>query len=136
MHAHDETLTFQPKFDDAGLIGAVVTDAESGKPLMFAFMNEETLRLTLKTGEAHFYSRSRSEIWHKGGTSGNILKVSNVHIDCDQDVLWVTATPLGHGAACHTGRKSCFYRKVLLENGNISLQIVDDERLFDPNDVY
>lgn len=135
-HDLDETLEFRPRYDSAGLIMAVVTDQQSGQPLMAAYMNEASLNLTLETGEAHFYSRSRQEIWHKGGTSGNTLSVHEIRTDCDQDVLWITATAEGHGAACHTGRKSCFYRTVTRENGQTSLQMADETRLFDPVKVY
>ncbi|MEL6505397.1 MAG: phosphoribosyl-AMP cyclohydrolase [Pseudomonadota bacterium] len=132
----DETLEFRPRYDSAGLIMAVVSDDATGKPLMAAFMNEASLNLTLDTGEAHFFSRSRHEIWHKGGTSGNVLEVTELRIDCDQDVLWLTAIPKGHGAACHTGRKSCFYRSVHRKDGKIVLKMEDNARLFDPKAVY
>lgn len=101
---------FQPKFDADGLIPAVVTDSTSGAVLMFAFMNVTALRLTLETGIAHFWSRSRKSLWKKGEESGNLLAVSEVRTDCDQDVLWLQATVRGDGVACHTGARSCFYR--------------------------
>ena len=100
----------QPKFDANGLITAVVTDEESGEGLMVAFMNSEALEMTLETGVAHFWSRSRKALWKKGETSGNILTVSEIRIDCDQDALWVKAKPAG--PTCHTGARSCFYRKI------------------------
>lgn len=128
----DETLVFQPRFDSTGLIPAIVTDAGDGAVLMFAHMNAEALRLTLETGFAHFWSRSRNALWKKGETSGETLRVVEVLTDCDQDVVQVKATPQGHGAACHTGRKSCFYRRI--EDGALVLR--DDTRLFDPKDVY
>ncbi|MEQ1653995.1 MAG: phosphoribosyl-AMP cyclohydrolase [Hyphomicrobium sp.] len=102
--------TFQPKFDGDGLIPAIVTDAGSGAVLMFAFMNDEALRLTLETGFAHFWSRSRKALWKKGEESGNLLKIGEVKTDCDQDVLWLTVSVAGDGVACHTGAVSCFYR--------------------------
>ncbi|MGH6819726.1 MAG: phosphoribosyl-AMP cyclohydrolase [Methylocella sp.] len=108
----DETTVFQPRFDLQGLIPAVVTDARDGSLLMVAYMNAEALRLTIKTGQAHFWSRSRQALWRKGETSGEILEVREILTDCDQDVLEVRAIPAGRGAACHTGRKSCFYRRV------------------------
>lgn len=104
-----------PKYDANGLITAVVTDALSGGILMVAFMNAEALELTLETGVAHFYSRSRRALWKKGETSGNILEVVEALIDCDQDALWIKAKPAG--PTCHTGAKSCFYRKI--EDGRL-----------------
>ena len=128
----DETTAFQPRFDKDGLIPAIVTDAADGMVLMFAHMNAEALRLTLETGVAHFWSRSRAKLWKKGETSGETLKVEEVLTDCDQDVLQVKAHQQGRGAACHTGRRSCFYRRI--ENGK--LVFVGGEPLFDPKDVY
>ena len=111
--AERETGTvFMPRFDANGLIGAIVADAASGEVLMFAFMNAEALARTLETGEAHFWSRSRQSLWRKGETSGNILRVVEMRTDCDQDCLLVRVTIAGDGAACHTGRKSCFYRRI------------------------
>jgi phosphoribosyl-AMP cyclohydrolase len=107
----EEGRVFAPRYDSAGLIGAIVTDAAGGGVLMFAYMNAEALRLTLETGEAHFWSRSRQALWRKGETSGNRLLVEEVRTDCDQDVLWVSVKLSGE-AACHTGRRSCFYRRV------------------------
>ena len=100
-----------PRFDANGLVTAVVSDAK-GAVLMLAMMNEEALRRTLESGEAWFWSRSRGELWHKGATSGNVLNVSEIRVDCDQDALWLIAEPAGDGVACHTGRRSCFYRRV------------------------
>ena len=125
-----------PKFDANGLITAMVVNATDNSPLMLAHMNAEALEATLKTGEAHFYSRSRQEIWHKGGTSGNVLNVTEIRIDCDQDAVWVAVTVQGHGAACHTGRKSCFYRRVVSKDGNAVLEQTGDAPLFDPETVY
>ncbi|HZV19937.1 MAG TPA: phosphoribosyl-AMP cyclohydrolase [Hyphomicrobiales bacterium] len=107
----EEGKRFAPRYGPSGLIPAIVTDA-AGAVLMFAYMNEEALRLTLKTGEAHFWSRSRGAIWRKGETSGNRLLVREIRTDCDQDVLWLKARLEGE-AVCHTGRPSCFYRRVL-----------------------
>ncbi|MEO0729012.1 MAG: phosphoribosyl-AMP cyclohydrolase, partial [Pseudomonadota bacterium] len=94
---------FQPKFDADGLIPAIVTDAAGGGVLMFAFMNAEALQATIETRRGHFYSRSRQRQWMKGEQSGNILEVQSLYTDCDQDVVWLTATVAGDGAACHTG---------------------------------
>jgi phosphoribosyl-AMP cyclohydrolase len=105
-------LEFQPAFDAAGLIPAIVTDAGSGEVLMFAWMNAEALALTLETGVAHFYSRSRSRLWRKGEDSGNLLRVKEARVDCDQDVMWLKVAVEGTGVACHTGSRSCFYRTV------------------------
>jgi phosphoribosyl-AMP cyclohydrolase len=105
-------LDFQPKFDADGLIPAIVTDAGTGEALMFAFMNAEALALTLETGIAHFWSRSRAALWKKGAESGNMFNVVEMRTDCDQDVLWLRVTVEGDGHACHTGRRSCFYRLV------------------------
>ena len=102
-------LTLDPKYDAAGLITAVVTD-RAGALLMVAHMNAEALAATQATGEAYFYSRSRAKLWKKGETSGNILSVVEMRVDCDQDALWVVADPAG--PACHTGERSCFYRRV------------------------
>ena len=132
----EEGTAFAPKFDDAGLIPAIVTDAGSGDVLMFAWMNAEALRLTLEEGVATFYSRSRRKLWKKGETSGEVLKVTEVRTDCDQDVIWLKVEPQGRGAACHTGRRSCFYRVVRSGDGVFRLEPEDAERIFDPSQVY
>ncbi len=132
----EEGSTFSPKFDDAGLIPAIVTDAASGDVLMFAWMNAEALRLTLDEGVAIFYSRSRGKLWKKGETSGEVLKVVEARTDCDQDVIWLKVEPQGRGAACHTGRRSCFYRVVRNAEGGFRLEPANAERLFDPEKVY
>ncbi len=105
-------LAFTPKFDADGLIPAIVTGMSSGEALMFAFMNAEALALTIETGVVHFWSRSRAALWKKGGESGNVFNVVEMRADCDQDVLWLRVTVEGDGHACHTGRRSCFYRLV------------------------
>lgn len=102
-----------PRFDANGLIAAVATHAETGEVLMLAWMNAEALQKTLATGEAHYFSRSRNELWHKGATSGQIQVVDEVRIDCDQDAVWLKVWPEGDGGACHTGAVSCFYRVVV-----------------------
>ncbi|MBN1283761.1 MAG: phosphoribosyl-AMP cyclohydrolase [Anaerolineae bacterium] len=98
------------KWDERGLIPAVVQDAGDGTVLMVAWMNAEALRLTVETGEAHFWSRSRRALWHKGATSGNVQRVEEIRVDCDGDVLLVRVWPVG--PACHTGERSCFFRKI------------------------
>jgi phosphoribosyl-AMP cyclohydrolase len=107
--------TFMPKFDEAGLIPAIVTDAATGSVLMFAWMNAAALDLTIATRTAHFWTRSRNRIWKKGEDSGNTLEVVELKTDCDQDVLLLRVTVAGQGVACHTGARSCFYRALNLE---------------------
>jgi len=107
-------LSFQPGFDADGLIPAVVTDAATGEVLMFAWMTAEALALTLETRVGHFWSRSRRRLWRKGEDSGNVLHVTEVRTDCDQDVLWLKVQIAGNGVACHTGAQSCFYRSLPL----------------------
>jgi len=128
----DETHEFQPRFDADGLIAAIVTDARDGTLLMFAHMNREALRKTRETGLAHFWSRSRGALWKKGETSGEMLEVREVLTDCDQDVLQIKAVRQGRGAACHTGRRSCFYRRLVEDR----LEFTGDKPLFNPKDVY
>lgn len=99
-----------PKWDAAGLVTAVVTDAGDGAVLMLAHMNAEALDATIATGEAHFWSRSRGRLWKKGESSGHVMRVVEMRIDCDQDAIWVKAEPAG--PACHTGERSCFYRRI------------------------
>ncbi len=127
---------FTPKFDANGLVTAVVTDIRDGELLMVAFMNEEALGLTLETGIAHYYSRSRGKIWKKGETSGNLQSVKEIRTDCDQDAIWLKVEVAGHDATCHTGRRSCFYRIAKAEDGRAVVEITDDHRHFDPSDVY
>ncbi len=109
MDDRDATLRFDPKFDSAGLVTAVVTDA-GGALLMVAHMDAEAIAATRASGEAHFFSRSRQRLWRKGETSGNVLRVREMRVDCDQDALWLIVDPAG--PACHTGAESCFYRRV------------------------
>ena len=136
-HAADieEGTALRPKFDAAGLVTCVTTDA-SGELLMVAFMNEEALNKTIATGEAWYYSRSRARLWRKGESSGHVQKVLELRIDCDQDAVWLRVEQ-GGGAACHTGRRSCFYRRIDRDDaGAPVLTPVDAERLFDPAKVY
>ncbi|MBK9782355.1 MAG: phosphoribosyl-AMP cyclohydrolase [Anaerolineales bacterium] len=105
-----EELLSQIKYDGNGLVPAIVQDANTNEVLMMAWMNAESLRLTIESGETWFWSRSRSELWHKGATSGNIQTVVEIRVDCDEDTLLVLVNPAG--AACHTGERTCFYRKV------------------------
>jgi phosphoribosyl-AMP cyclohydrolase len=117
----EEGGVFTPRFDADGLIGCITLDAGDGAVLMFAHMNAEALRLTLETGIAHYWSRSRKSLWRKGDTSGQQQKVVEIRTDCDQDVLLMKVEPGGDGGACHTGRRSCFYRKVTLGTGATKL---------------
>ena len=130
----EEGLAFRPKFDAAGLLTCVATDTVSGEVLMVAHMNEEALRKTIESGEAWYFSRSRNALWRKGETSGQIQRVVEMRLDCDQDAVWIRVEQ--RGAACHTGRRSCFYRKVEAGEGGAQLSFVDAERLFDPKAVY
>jgi phosphoribosyl-AMP cyclohydrolase len=139
----EEGSALAPKFDDRGLITAVTTDAESGELLMQGYMNAEALSLTIRTGEAHYYSRSRQVLWHKGATSGLVQKVRELLVDDDQDCIWLRVDVAG-GASCHVGYRSCFYRRVpvakAFENGqtggNIDLEWTETEKVFDPEEVY
>jgi len=108
--ARDKGLTLNPKYDRDGLITAVVTDVDSGELLMVAHMNAQALQLTIDTGLAHFWSRSRQSLWKKGETSGHMLEVRDLRIDCDQDAVWVKAVPAG--PTCHTGARTCFFRRI------------------------
>jgi len=135
-HSHDreEGLEFQPKFDASGLVTCVATDAASGDVLMVAHMNEEALLKTIASGEAWYFSRSRNALWRKGESSGQTQRVIEMRMDCDQDAVWIRVEQIG--AACHTGRRSCFYRKVNGDGGDTRLSFVDADRLFDPAKVY
>ena len=130
----EEGLTFKPKFDASGLVTCVATDAGTGEVLMVAHMNDEALRKTIASGEAWYFSRSRQSLWRKGESSGHVQRVVEMRIDCDQDAVWIRVEQTG--AACHTGRRSCFYRAVTAGEGGAELSFVDAERLFDPQDVY
>ena len=130
----EEGLELKPGFDAAGLVTCVATDAATGDVLMVAHMNEEALRKTIASGEAWYFSRSRNALWRKGETSGQTQRVVEMRMDCDQDAVWIRVEQTG--AACHTGRRSCFYRKVGSGEGGTQLSFVDADRLFDPKAVY
>lgn len=132
----EEGTVFAPRFDAHGLLTVVTIEDGSNTVLMVAHMNAETLSLTLETGVAHYWSRSRKAIWKKGETSGELQEVIELRTDCDQDCLVMTVRQAGRGAACHTGRKSCFYRKVVLSDGTATLKDTGLPRLFDPKAVY
>ncbi|MEQ9563000.1 MAG: phosphoribosyl-AMP cyclohydrolase [Woeseiaceae bacterium] len=134
----EEGTDLAPRFDDRGLITVVTTDAASGELLMQGYMNAEALRRTIMTGEAHYFSRSRGVLWHKGATSGLVQKVQELMVDDDQDCVWLKVDVAG-GASCHVGYRSCFYRRVPLGDSADStrnLEFTDTEKVFDPNEVY
>ena len=136
IHNHDaeDGLDLQPKFDASGLLTCVATDAATGEVLMVAHMNEEALRKTIASGDAWYFSRARNALWRKGESSGHIQRVVEMRIDCDQDAIWIRVEQTG--AACHTGRRSCFYRKVDAAGDATKLTFVDADKLFDPRVVY
>ena len=131
----EEGLELQPRFDASGLVTCVATDADTGEVLMVAHMNDEALRKTIASGEAWYFSRSRNALWRKGEISGHTQRVVEMRMDCDQDAIWIRVQQTG--AACHTGRRSCFYRKVDAggESG-AQVSFVDADKVFDPKAVY
>ncbi|HEY4405683.1 MAG TPA: phosphoribosyl-AMP cyclohydrolase [Xanthobacteraceae bacterium] len=141
----EEGRALAPKFDADGLLTCVATDAHSGEVLMVAHMNAEALKRTIATGEAWYFSRSRKNLWRKGETSGHVQRVVEMRVDCDQDAVWIKVEQVGPGA-CHTGRRSCFYRVVPLgpsaeslganADASIKLEFRDAEKAFDPHQVY
>jgi phosphoribosyl-AMP cyclohydrolase len=126
-----------PKFDENGLIPVITTDHKTGDILMHGYMNEESFKKTIETKEAHYFSRSRNAIWHKGKTSGWVQKVKFIRIDDDQDSVWISVD-IGDGASCHVGYNSCFYRSIPLDNQNndVKLEYEEKEKKFDPEIVY
>jgi phosphoribosyl-AMP cyclohydrolase len=134
--ALEEGVAFTPRFDANDLVTAVVTDASDGVLLMVAHMNAEALALTIETGIAHYWSRSRNSLWKKGETSGNFQHVVEMRTDCDQDAVWLRVNVSGHDATCHTGRRSCFYRKVEGRDGVAVLTGDGSEPLFDVKKTY
>jgi phosphoribosyl-AMP cyclohydrolase len=134
--AIEEGLAFAPQFGADGLITAVVTDAKSGDVLMVAHMNKDALAKTIESGEAWYYSRSRKQLWKKGESSGHVQRVLELRVDCDQDALWLKVEQHGAGA-CHTGRRSCFYRAVPLgKSGTAKLEFRDADKTFDADKAY
>ncbi len=133
----EESTELAPKFDENGLIPVVTTDFSSGEVLMQGFMNEEALKLTVKNGEAVYFSRSRNTIWHKGKTSGLVQKIKEIRIDDDQDCVWLRVEVVG-GASCHVGYRSCFYRSIPIDKNSskIVLKFEEKEKVFDPKEVY
>lgn len=130
----EEGLELAPKFDADGLIACITTDVARGEVLMMGWMNAEALRLTIVTREAHYWSRSRRVLWHKGASSGLVQQVVEMRIDDDQDALWLRVRVVGIGASCHVGYRSCFYRSVELGSG--ALRFVEATKTFDPLVVY
>jgi phosphoribosyl-AMP cyclohydrolase len=133
----EEGTDLAPKFDAQGLIPAVTTDATSGELLMHGYMNAEALERTIRTGEAHYYSRSRQALWHKGATSGLVQKVRELMVDDDQDCIWLKVEVAG-GASCHVGYRSCFYRRIPVgaDAANGTLEFTETSKVFDPIEVY
>ena len=139
----EEGSDLAPKFDERGLITVVTTDADSGELLMQGYMNAEALALTIRSGEAHYWSRSRRTLWHKGATSGFVQRVRELLVDDDQDCVWLRVDVEG-GASCHVGYRSCFYRRVptgdefaaAQRDGHVELLWTDTDKVFDPAEVY
>jgi phosphoribosyl-AMP cyclohydrolase len=135
--AVENALVFAPKFDEHGLIVAIAQDADTGEVLMVAYMNEESLRLTIEKGEAVYFSRSRQQLWHKGATSGHVQTVERILTDCDQDALVLKVRQHGPGC-CHSGYRSCFYRRVEepVADAPVPLGPEIPEKAYDPAAVY
>lgn len=133
----EEGTDLSPRFGSDGLLPCITTDARSGEVLMLGWMNDEALRLTITTGEAHYFSRSRQSVWHKGATSGLLQKVAEARIDDDQDAIWLSVEVAGSGASCHVGYRSCFYRALPVgTDAGKPLEFVEDRKTFDPLKVY
>ena len=135
--AREEGDVFAPVFDAHGLLPVIVTSAKTGNVPIIAYMTAEALALSIETGEAHYWSRSRQSLWRKGETSGNTQRIVEMRTDCDQDVVWLKVEMKGDEACCHTGRVSCFYRAVPVgAAAGQAMRPVDAERRFDPEAVY
>ena len=135
----EEGKYLEPKFDENGLIPVITSDSKSGDILMHGYMNDEALKKTIETQEAHYWSRSRKKIWHKGQISGFVQKVKEIRIDDDQDSIWLSVD-IGKGASCHVGYKSCFYRSIPLgkikDLQKIQIKFKENKKIFDPKKVY
>ena len=135
----EEGKILSPKFDQNGLIPVVTTDDKTGEVLMHGYMNDLALKKTIETKEAHYWSRSKNALWHKGKKSGFVEKVIDLRIDDDQDSIWMRVD-IGNGASCHVGYKSCFYRSVPLgkikDDKNIEMKFKEKDKKFDPKKVY
>ncbi|ANI15715.1 phosphoribosyl-AMP cyclohydrolase [Pseudomonas citronellolis] len=135
----EEGTQLAPKFDEHALIACITTDASSGEVLMLGYMNEDALERTIRTGEAHYWSRSRQCLWHKGATSGLVQNVVEMRIDDDQDTIWLSVQVAGSGASCHVGYRSCFYRRVPVGAERASTQellFTETEKTFRPEAIY
>ena len=135
----EEGKYLSPKFDENGLIPVITTDFETGDILMHGYMNEEALKKTIETKEAHYWSRSRKKIWHKGQVSGFVQKIKEIRIDDDQDSIWLSVD-IGNGASCHVGYRSCFYRSIPLgkikNDEKLEMEFKEKKKIFDPKKVY
>ena len=138
IHQVEESNEFAPKFDQNGLIVVTTVDVSNDQILMTGYMNKEALEKTIATKEAYYFSRSHQSIWHKGATSGFVQKVREILIDDDQDALYMRVEIPKNGASCHVGYKSCFYRKIKLEDNQINVELEDlgHKKVFDPKKVY
>jgi phosphoribosyl-AMP cyclohydrolase len=130
----EEGVELAPKFDIEGLIPCITTHADTGEVLMLGYMNQQALKMTIETKEAHYWSRSRQQLWRKGSSSGLLQKVVEMRIDDDQDAVWLRVQVLGQGASCHVGYRSCFYREINLPTGQLIFR--ENEKIFDPTVVY
>ena len=135
----EEGRYLTPKFDENGLIPVITTDFHDGAILMHGYMNDEALKKTIETKEAHYWSRSREKIWHKGQVSGFIQKIKEIRIDDDQDAIWLSVD-IGNGASCHVGYRSCFYRSIPLgkikDEQTLEMNFEDNKKVFDPKKIY
>ena len=135
----EEGKYLEPKFDENGLIPVITSDFKNGDILMHGYMNEEALKKTIETKEAHYWSRSRKKIWHKGQVSGFVQKIKEIRIDDDQDAVWLSVD-IGEGSSCHVGYRSCFYRSIPLgkikDTENLEIEFKEPKKKFDPKKVY
>jgi len=135
----EEGKYLEPKFDENGLIPAITTDFKTGDVLMHGYMNKESLKKTIETKEAHYWSRSRKKIWHKGQISGFVQKIKEIRIDDDQDSIWLSVD-IGNGASCHVGYRSCFYRSIPLGKiknvEELEIEFKEKKKIFDPKKIY
>ena len=135
----EEGKYLEPKFDENGLIPVITTDFKTGDVLMHGYMNEESLKKTIETKEAHYWSRSRKKMWHKGQISGFIQKIKEIRIDDDQDSIWMSVD-IANGASCHIGYRSCFYRSIPLGKiknvEELEIEFKEEKKIFDPKKIY
>ncbi len=135
----EEGKCLQPKFDEKGLIPVITTDFKNGDILMHGYMNDQALKKTIETKEAHYWSRSRKKIWRKGEVSGFVQKIKEIRIDDDQDAVWISVD-IGNGGSCHVGYRSCFYRSIPLKNtkdiNSLKMDFKENKKVFDPKKIY